>query len=478
MERAILYQSIHGILYSIATGTTVTMEHIKMAMNHNKTDELTILIQYANLTEDEKAEIIHKMIISDDIKNFQVMLTKLTEENIDYNTFLIHAIENHSLEIVKLIFENKKDKLKVSKEDSKMLLQSSLQGIHDQYISAKDQWQTMKGFHTNNQNHRKHIDILKLLLSNGLDCNVYIKGPYSDQTTPLIYAIENYNYDMFNILLEYGADINLTSPDGKTTPLTAAINEDNLIAFNKLLDQCANTNIAINGLKNLLQYALQLKLVDGHDNIDQYILTLLEQDLEADFCMQNKTGDLEEGAHILPVYALMNHNITVFSMLLKRCARIDGIASIRNDHPRLEEIAQKKNLNIFDALSIKSDFLAITNIEKAMMLGELIFHVAEKADKEEIKFVKDNMHKISHDVLEETKNYLTETHDIKSNQKTLLSLATEQAINSNNTEKLKESTHYKKVPIDVILGISYSAPQSGISPDSIEPAAQNINQPQ
>ncbi len=65
-----------------------------------------------------------------------------------------------------------------------------------------------------------HIETAKLLLDGGADINQPSGG---DQTTPLLAAVINGNYDFAMVLLERGADANMVSDDG-AGPLFATLN--------------------------------------------------------------------------------------------------------------------------------------------------------------------------------------------------------------------------------------------------------------
>jgi len=82
------------------------------------------------------------------------------------------------------------------------------------------------------------IETVKYLLNDGFKINSYIQRhsiftPY-EQGTPLINAIIYERFDIFKLLIDYGADINMKSLNFPRSPLHFAISH-HLISFVKLL---------------------------------------------------------------------------------------------------------------------------------------------------------------------------------------------------------------------------------------------------
>lgn len=86
---------------------------------------------------------------------------------------------------------------------------------------------------------KENIDILKLLISKGIDINYKPNNMYR---TLLGIAIENNSIESIKLLVSMGADVNLSSGPSYRSPLILAVNEKNTEVFKYLLDNGADVN--------------------------------------------------------------------------------------------------------------------------------------------------------------------------------------------------------------------------------------------
>ncbi len=100
-----------------------------------------------------------------------------------------------------------------------------------------------------------HLKIMKALLSNGGDANIYDKN----RDTPLILAAENRNFDCVKLLLSHNACVNATNANNETAICKAAQHcETEIVRL--LIQHSARVNACDNGRYRPLMYAAMCKM--------------------------------------------------------------------------------------------------------------------------------------------------------------------------------------------------------------------------
>lgn len=97
-----------------------------------------------------------------------------------------------------------------------------------------------------------NMDVIKLLLQKGANPNIHIEGNGLITSTPLLKAISMQKFELVKLLVEYGADVNLAAtkygkPEEKLfSPLMQAIaatyTRESMQIFDFLLEKGANVN--------------------------------------------------------------------------------------------------------------------------------------------------------------------------------------------------------------------------------------------
>lgn len=155
-----------------------------------------------------------------------------------------------------------------------------------------------------------NVDIVKLLLEHGMDANIKNYHGY----TPLYYSIKHGLDDVTKLLLEYNANVAITTNEEfKETPLTLALSHKNLRTIKILLDHNADPNvrnywgdtplhIASSDLERTYEESMdsrdiqiqiiKLLLANGADwsLVDQNGNTA--KDIAKDFCSQDEIDDI------------------------------------------------------------------------------------------------------------------------------------------------------------------------------------------
>ncbi|ALA62531.1 ankyrin repeat family protein [Turkeypox virus] len=85
--------------------------------------------------------------------------------------------------------------------------------------------------------------ITKFILDMGINPNIPFVTSNNICLTPLIYAIDYDNVDAFRLLIQYGADINLSTNNLYVTPLYAAVVYKNIDCVNILIDNRVDINV-------------------------------------------------------------------------------------------------------------------------------------------------------------------------------------------------------------------------------------------
>ena len=112
-------------------------------------------------------------------------------------------------------------------------------------------------------------DFVLIALNNGADINY--TGEFVNYTdTPLLMAIRRGNYQVVKLLLDNGADPNISDNFG-STPLISATHKNNYDMVKLLLDKEADVNLkTVGGLS-----ALQGAIINSNKNVDINIIRLL-----------------------------------------------------------------------------------------------------------------------------------------------------------------------------------------------------------
>lgn len=98
-----------------------------------------------------------------------------------------------------------------------------------------------------------HLDVVTLLIEHGADVNVSPKGPAAvklqiENKTPLLIAcVRNYG-DIARYLIESGADVNIKTGSG-SSPLLATCLHNNIILARSLIDAGAQTDAEATNLQ-------------------------------------------------------------------------------------------------------------------------------------------------------------------------------------------------------------------------------------
>lgn len=96
------------------------------------------------------------------------------------------------------------------------------------------------------------VHIAKLLIKKGYDIN----KKDNKYLTPLIYAMENKNYDIVDLLLSKKCKVSYTGPEGNHNPMIMAIMDNKFEIIEKLLDLGFDVNKYNRQLETPLHYAL------------------------------------------------------------------------------------------------------------------------------------------------------------------------------------------------------------------------------
>ena len=107
--------------------------------------------------------------------------------------------------------------------------------------------------------------LLNILIRYGADVNKQC----NNNSTPLMYAVENDNYDSIQILLENGANIDLADIDGNTALHYATVNSS-FETVRYLISSGADINLVNNNGNTVLGIAQFL----GRTDVEKYIKTL------------------------------------------------------------------------------------------------------------------------------------------------------------------------------------------------------------
>ena len=112
--------------------------------------------------------------------------------------------------------------------------------IHD-VKKNMDQNITFLSKSTTNKEIKKQV--IELLLANGAQINRREGDYFLNSTPPLIHAVKNNLFDIYKILIDNGADVNLPNPYEGNTPLMYASNIDNIEIVKDLIKHGANVNV-------------------------------------------------------------------------------------------------------------------------------------------------------------------------------------------------------------------------------------------
>ncbi|KAG4107370.1 ankyrin repeat-containing domain protein [Neocallimastix lanati (nom. inval.)] len=214
------------------------------------------LIQYAILKEDISMikrlielgnenyfdSIKHLLNISIEISNKEIFNILLDCDNINFNEYNKYS-ETPMMALIKSPYFSMEDKKEMI---NKFYKKKKEQGLTEFPISRMF---LLKRAIKENQ-----IPIVKLLINNGADIEV----TFSEDVSPLHYAIYFGKVSMIKALLNYGANVNKKDNDSKTPIIYAFenINEDSLSIIKLLIEYGANVNIIDNESKTPLKYAI------------------------------------------------------------------------------------------------------------------------------------------------------------------------------------------------------------------------------
>lgn len=167
-----------------------------------------------------------------------------------------------------------------------------------------------------------HEEIAVMLLEAGADVSL---GSQSE--VAIGYAVEHGNLRLFDLLIEAGADVNVSLPSGYTLLMSAALNS-NVEMVRRLLEECVD----VNATSTFGQSAIQTAAGSGN----QEIMTMLLE-AGANPVARKYFGPLE--------FAVMSGNVSIVRQLLEK-----GVSIQYND------LTRAINQNRYDALRLLVEY--------------------------------------------------------------------------------------------------------------------------
>lgn len=187
------------------------------------TTELLLYTKFADINVKDNNGITLLMYFSNNIKAIQLLLkygADVTAKDNDGKTVLIHAVINNNLDVTKLLLDVYPDNIDIPDSTKNTPL---LYAVADGNIEMTKLFLEKGAYVSDNTLflviQRDDEPLLELLLDYKANPNIFI-SPH----TPLMYAAANDKYNMCEMLLEHGADVNFANDNGMTAILYACKN--------------------------------------------------------------------------------------------------------------------------------------------------------------------------------------------------------------------------------------------------------------
>jgi ankyrin repeat protein len=198
-------------------------------------------------------------------------------------------------------------------------------------------------------NKNTRVDIIDLLLSNGLDLELTDQ----DGDNLLINSVENCNYELTSMLIKRRADINVRDRIGDT-PLIIALNNSDYDHIKMLVDSGADVNVKDRNGWSCLMLAIK---ICRHQKIDQTSFIDLFISNKANINYFNKKDECA-----LKVAIMYNNYMIIEHIIVNNITKI----IIRDNDTKISLIKNIMDLSKFDIIK-----LLIEN--KIVMMKDLLF---------------------------------------------------------------------------------------------------------
>ncbi len=222
---------------------------------------------------------------------------------------------------------------------------------------------------------------------------VEINNVDDDGETDLTRSIKNNDRQLFEVTVNYGADLNAPNGAGKR-PLAVALEANNMTMFNELISKGASAGLLDQAGKTLIETAIEtghkdvigdLILKGANVNKNTPIVGAVEKnDLDLVRILADGGADLQPAVDI----AASNGNTTVFRFLIEKEVRLKGTdafaIALKNGNKEIARMAIDGGYSVKDALeqslSAKNlDFIKIC-LEKGGKADDVIDYAVQLND--------------------------------------------------------------------------------------------------
>lgn len=300
-------EELKGLFEAVQNGTLEQIkEKVQELINASKgqEEELTLNSIAEGYKEGNGRTILHFAASRGDVEIFRYLASEdnsevFNEQDKNGNTPLFIAVQHDNLPLVKYIIEEKKADIKMTRTGGTTILHiacSTGNAALVEYLAARGadleagseagtplQWAITT----------QRKDIVKILLSKGANPNS-TSAKQEFMPAPLILAIDARDKELFDLLLQHGADFNSKDRDGWSALQFAA--EINQVEFcKKLLEGGADPNYECKG-----QTALDLAFLNGQMEAVALLKPITKKTLGGKVAPEKSQNTVKQDAPINP----------------------------------------------------------------------------------------------------------------------------------------------------------------------------------